>query len=237
MSDAFYRQLDLPEPDVHLGVGSASHAVQTARIMEAFEPVIEQESPNLLLVVGDVNSTLACSLVAAKRHVDVAHIEAGLRSFDRRIPEEINRILTDQLCDLLFVTEESGRAHLRAEGVEEDRIHFVGNVMVDSLVAFREKAASRPIRDELRLTGLEYILMTMHRPANVHDRRQLLRVVELMEELPRCGRSSSRSISEAGEGSKGTTCRGVSNAVTAFASSSASVIWIFSTSWRTRPCL
>lgn len=120
MSDVFLRQLELPEPDVFLGVGNASHAVQTARIMEAFKPVVEAEQPDLVMVAGDVNPTVACGLVAAKLHVPVAHVEAGLRSFDRRMPEEINRVLTDRLSDLLFVTERSGVENLRAEGVEED---------------------------------------------------------------------------------------------------------------------
>lgn len=183
MSDVFFRQLRLPEPDVHLGVGSASHAVQTARIMQAFETVVEQEDPDLVLVVGDVNSTVACALVAAKLHVPVAHVEAGLRSFDRRMPEEINRILTDRLSDFLFVTERSGVENLRAEGVEEDRIHFVGNVMIDSLVRFREKARDRPVRRELELGDRDYLLMTMHRPANVDRAGPLRRVVEMMELL------------------------------------------------------
>ena len=183
LSDVFFRQLGLPEPDVHLGVGSASHAVQTARIMEAFEPVVQREEPDLVLVVGDVNSTVACGLVAAKLHVPVAHVEAGLRSFDRRMPEEINRVLTDRLSDYLFVTERSGVDNLRAEGVEDDRIHFVGNVMIDSLVAFREEAAGRTIRGDLGLGDELYALMTMHRPSNVDDREPLLRVVEMMERV------------------------------------------------------
>lgn len=181
MSDVFFRQLELPQPDVHLGVGSASHAAQTARIMEAFEPVVEREGPDLVLVVGDVNSTVACGLVAAKLHVPVAHVEAGLRSFDRRMPEEINRVLTDRLSDLLFVTERSGVDNLRAEGVDDGRIHFVGNVMIDSLVAFREKAAESTIRRDLELGEDPYALMTMHRPSNVDDRASLLRVVEMMK--------------------------------------------------------
>lgn len=184
MSDIFFRQLELPEPDVHLGVGSASHAVQTARIMEAFEPVVETEEPDLVLVVGDVNSTIACGLVAAKLHIPVAHVEAGLRSFDRRMPEEINRVLTDRLSDFLFVTERSGVENLRAEGVAEERVHFVGNVMIDSLVAFREKAVTRSVRADIGLHEDEpYALMTMHRPSNVDDHEPLHRVVEMMERL------------------------------------------------------
>lgn len=187
MSDVFFRQLGLPEPDVHLGVGSASHAVQTARIMEAFEPVLERLEPELVVVVGDVNSTVACGLVAAKLHVPVAHVEAGLRSFDRRMPEEINRILTDRLSDFLFVTEESGVENLRAEGMAEERIHFVGNVMIDSLVAFREKAAERPVLEEMGLEAGGYVLTTMHRPSNVDTPERLALVARTLEAVAEHG--------------------------------------------------
>lgn len=183
MSDIFFRQLGLPEPDLNLGIGSASHAVQTARIMEAFEPVLHTESPDIVLVVGDVNSTIACSLVAAKVGIPVAHVEAGLRSFDRRMPEEINRILTDRMSDFLFVSEESGLVNLRAEGVEECRIHFVGNVMIDSLLDCRNRASTRPILADFDLSEKEYVLMTIHRPSNVDDREPLRRVVEVMQGL------------------------------------------------------
>src|ERR1041385_9142647 len=133
MSDAFFRDLEMPEPDVDLGVGSASHAVQTAGVIQAFEPYVVSEKPDWVLVVGDVNSTLACALVCAKLDVKVAHVEAGLRSHDRTMPEEINRVLTDQIADLLFVTERSAVDNLVREGVENSRIHFVGNVMIDAL--------------------------------------------------------------------------------------------------------
>ncbi|MDX1545976.1 MAG: UDP-N-acetylglucosamine 2-epimerase (non-hydrolyzing) [Rhodothermales bacterium] len=183
MSEIFFRQLELPEPDIYLGVGSGSHAEQTARIMTAFEDVVQREAPDLVLVVGDVNSTLACSLVAAKLHVPVAHVEAGLRSGDRRMPEEINRIVTDSLSDLLFVTEQSGLDNLRAEGVPEEKIHFVGNVMIDALVRFREKAARSAILDDLGLAPSSYVLMTMHRPATVDREDGLHTLMETIERI------------------------------------------------------
>ena len=171
MSDIFFRQLEMPEPDVYLGIGSGSHAQQTARVMTAFEEVIEEEQPDLVLVVGDVNSTLACALVAVKLHIPVAHVEAGLRSGDRSMPEEINRIVTDSIADLLFVTEQSGIDNLKQEGVPAEKTHFVGNVMIDSLVHFREKAAQTTVLSDLGVEEEPYVLMTMHRPATV-DREE-----------------------------------------------------------------
>ena len=181
MSDVFFRQLEMPRPDVYLGIGSGSHAEQTARVMVAFEEVVLRERPDLVVVVGDVNSTLACSLVAAKLHVPVAHVEAGLRSGDRRMPEEINRIVTDSIADYLFVTEQSGLDHLREEGVPEEKVFFVGNVMIDALVRFREKAAEQPVLEDFGLKAGGYVLMTMHRPSNVDNEaglRELLRTIE-----------------------------------------------------------
>jgi len=183
MSDIFFEQLELPRPDRYLGVGSASHAQQTARVMTAFEEVMEEEEPDLVLVVGDVNSTLACSLVATKMHVPVAHVEAGLRSGDRDMPEEINRLLTDTIAEFLFVTEKDGIENLKAEGVSDDRIFFVGNVMIDSLVFFREKAAKTGIVEELDLTPSRYAVMTMHRPSNVDNREGLLDLLETIERI------------------------------------------------------
>src|SRR5271165_4453732 len=158
MSDRFFSDLNIPKPDVHLGVGSGSHAAQTAEIMRRFEEVLLLERPDLLIVVGDVNSTLACTLVAAKISFDangtrplIAHVEAGLRSFDREMPEEINRILTDHVADLLFVTEESGLRNLRAEGIPDEKVHFVGNTMIDSLLAFKDQANASDILDRLGL--------------------------------------------------------------------------------------
>ena len=140
MSQVFFDDLGIPRPDIDLGVGSGSHAEQTAKVMLAFEPVLLEQRPDLALVVGDVNSTLACTLVASKLHVPVAHVEAGLRSFDRRMPEEVNRVLTDQIADLLFTTERSANENLLREGVDEENIHFVGNVMIDTLLRHRERA-------------------------------------------------------------------------------------------------
>src|SRR6476469_9172183 len=140
MSDAFFRDLGLPPPDVYLGVGSGTHAAQTAAVMSAFEPVVLAEKPDWVVVVGDVNSTLACGLVAVKLVFNVAHVEAGLRSRDRTMPEEINRLLTDQLADLLLTPSPDADANLRAEGIPEERIRFVGNVMIDSLMTQLERA-------------------------------------------------------------------------------------------------
>ena len=183
MSDIFFRQLEMPEPDIYLGIGSGSHAKQTARIMSAFEDILLEETPDLVLVVGDVNSTLACSLVATKMHIPVAHVEAGLRSGDRTMPEEINRIITDSISDYLFVTEQSGIDNLKEEGVPDDKVFFVGNVMIDALVQFREKASQKTILNDLSLKKDDYVLLTMHRPANV-DReeglRTLLDTIELL---------------------------------------------------------
>ena len=181
MSDVFFRQLELPEPDVYLGVGSGSHAEQTGRVMMAFEKVVQEEHPDLVIVVGDVNSTLAAALVAAKLHVPVAHVEAGLRSGDRTMPEEINRLATDAIADHLFVTERSGLEHLRREGVPDERVHFVGNVMIDSLVHFRTKAAETSVLDDLGVEPKGYALVTMHRPRNVDDPERLAEVVRILE--------------------------------------------------------
>ncbi|WP_457653574.1 non-hydrolyzing UDP-N-acetylglucosamine 2-epimerase [Rhodocaloribacter sp.] len=183
MSDIFFRQLEMPEPHLYLGVGSGTHAEQTARVMTAFERVLADERPDLVLVVGDVNSTLACSLVAVKQHVPVAHVEAGLRSGDRTMPEEINRIVTDSISDFLFVTEQSGMDNLAAEGVPEEKVFFVGNVMIDALVQFREKAARTTILDDLGLDPSGYVLMTMHRPANVDREEGLAALLETLEAL------------------------------------------------------
>lgn len=183
MSDIFFQQLGLPKPDRYLGVGSASHAVQTARIMTAFEEVVTDMEPDLVNVVGDVNSTVACSLVATKMHIPVAHVEAGLRSGDRRMPEEVNRIVVDSIADLLFVTEQSGVDNLRREGVPEEKIAFVGNVMIDSLVSFREKAAESSIMEDLALGDRDYVLMTMHRPSNVDHRQGIEALLRILKGL------------------------------------------------------
>jgi len=183
MSRLFFRDLDIPEPDLNLDVGSASHAVQTALIMTRIEPVIMQERPDRLVVVGDVNSTIAAALVASKLGIPVAHVEAGLRSFDRTMPEEINRLLTDQLSDRLFVTEPSAIENLTREGIDGQRIHHVGNVMADTLLAYQSTAEQTPILDELRLRPREYGLLTLHRPSSVDCAATLARVADALVQI------------------------------------------------------
>ncbi len=173
MSDVFLSDLGLPRPDHYLGVGSGTHAEQTGALMKAFEPVLAAERPDLVIVVGDVNSTLAAALTAAKMCILLAHVEAGLRSFDRTMPEEINRVLTDHLCDLLFTTCEDANANLRAEGIAEDKIHLVGNTMAESLLRYRERAESSDIGVRLGVAPEQFVLVTLHRPANV-DRPETL---------------------------------------------------------------
>ncbi|MGB8508274.1 MAG: UDP-N-acetylglucosamine 2-epimerase (non-hydrolyzing) [Pyrinomonadaceae bacterium] len=188
MSDAFFRDLGLPEPDVYLGVGSGSHAQQTAAVMQLFEPIVLRERPDWVLVVGDVNSTLACALVCSKLLVPVAHVEAGLRSRDRAMPEEINRLVTDQLSDLLLTPSADADANLRAEGIPEARIRLVGNVMIDSLFQQLERAAQSKVREELGVAGEPYAVVTLHRPSNVDDagvlRGILSALAEIGERLP-----------------------------------------------------
>lgn len=169
MSNLFFRQLNIPEPDINLEVGSGSHASQTAEIMKRFEPLVLEHQPDWVLVVGDVNSTIACALVASKLGVKIAHVEAGLRSFDRGMPEEINRVLTDSISDLLFASEPSGVENLMREGVAAERVHFVGNVMIDTLRANLEKAQRSDVLDKLGLSPREYNVATLHRPSNVDD--------------------------------------------------------------------
>jgi UDP-N-acetylglucosamine 2-epimerase (non-hydrolysing) len=169
MSDLFFRQLGIPEPQLNLGVGSGSHAVQTAEIMKAFEPVLLEHRPDAVLVIGDVNSTIACGLVAVKLGIRLVHVEAGLRSFDREMPEEINRVLTDTISDLLFCSEQSGVDNLRREGIPDDRVHFVGNVMIDTLLRHRERALRSTILEELAVGDGPYAVLTLHRPSNVDD--------------------------------------------------------------------
>jgi UDP-N-acetylglucosamine 2-epimerase (non-hydrolysing) len=183
MSQVFFDDLTIPRPDIDLGVGSGSHAEQTARVMLAFEPVLLEQEPDLVLVVGDVNSTLACSLVAAKLGVPVAHVEAGLRSFDRTMPEEINRVLTDHIADLLFTTEQSASENLRCEGVAQERIHFVGNVMIDTLLRHRERALALGVLGERGLEAQAYALLTLHRPSNVDVPRVLSGILEALAEI------------------------------------------------------
>ena len=169
MSQIFFDELGIPRPDINLEVGSGSHAQQTASIMTAFERVLLEHAIDMVLVVGDVNSTIACALVASKLGVPIAHVEAGLRSYDREMPEEINRVLTDQISDLLFTTEESAEANLRREGIDSTKVHFVGNVMIDTLLTHRERARSTGVHKSLGLEPGGYGLMTLHRPSNVDD--------------------------------------------------------------------
>ncbi|MBP2678990.1 MAG: UDP-N-acetyl glucosamine 2-epimerase [Deltaproteobacteria bacterium] len=190
MSEVFFRELGIPTPDRHLEVGSGSHAEQTAKVMIAFEKVLLEDRPDLVVVVGDVNSTVACSLTAKKLGVRVAHVEAGLRSFDMGMPEEINRKLTDAISDLLFVTEESGMRNLRAEGVAAERIFLVGNVMIDTLlrnvtrIEKPEFAPSDPVR-AIRGTGGRYAVLTLHRPSNVDLREALAPIWGAIAEVAR----------------------------------------------------
>ncbi len=187
MNDRFFTDLGLPRPDVNLEVGSGSHAQQTAEIMRRFEPVLDEQAPQALLVVGDVNSTIACALVAAKKGVMVVHVEAGLRSYDRAMPEEINRVLTDQISDLLFTTERDALGNLTREGIDSARVHFVGNVMIDTLVMNLPRAA--PAAVTLRAAGAVfeggYALVTLHRPSNVDDPVVLTRLVDTLAEIAR----------------------------------------------------
>jgi UDP-N-acetylglucosamine 2-epimerase (non-hydrolysing) len=195
MSEAFFRDLGIPAPDVHLGIGSGSHAEQTGRVMIAFEAVLLREKPDLVLVVGDVNSTMACALAAVKLHIPVAHVEAGLRSFDRTMPEEINRLVTDAVSDYLFTPSPDGDVNLLREGAAGEKIHLVGDIMVDSLLYHLEQAKGTPILDDLGLRrregdpGLQggggacngvipYALVTLHRPANVDDRESFTRIMD-----------------------------------------------------------
>jgi UDP-N-acetylglucosamine 2-epimerase (non-hydrolysing) len=183
MSDAFFRDLGLPEPQVHLGVGSGSHAQQTAAVMRLFEPVVERERPDWVLVVGDVNSTLACALVCAKLCVPVAHVEAGLRSRDRTMPEEINRVLTDQIADLLLTPSADADRNLLAEGIPLERIRLVGNVMIDSLFKHLALSKRSRAREELGVSGGDYAVVTLHRPSNVDDARVLRGIVNALAEI------------------------------------------------------
>ena len=190
MSDRLFEELDLPRPDINLEVGSASHAIQTAEVMRRFEPVLDRHNPSCVLVVGDVNSTLACTLVAVKKGIPVAHVEAGLRSYDRSMPEEINRILTDQIADRLYTTERSALDNLVREGIPAGRVQFVGNVMIDSLLASKPRA--RSARDTLVACDADvsvlghahgYGVVTLHRPSNVDQPDTLKEMLEILGEV------------------------------------------------------
>jgi UDP-N-acetylglucosamine 2-epimerase (non-hydrolysing) len=183
MSRLFFEELEIPRPDTNLEVGSGSHAVQTAEVMRRFEPVLLEQQADAVVVVGDVNSTIACALAAVKLGVSVAHVEAGLRSFDRTMPEEINRILTDAISHWLFVTERSGVENLRHEGVPEGRIHFVGNVMIDTLLACRARSEASTILEQLSLASRSYGVLTLHRPSSVDHPETLHGLMAAVERL------------------------------------------------------
>jgi len=184
MSEVFFRQLGMPEPDVNLEVGSGSHAVQTAQIMMRFEEVVLSERPDLVLVYGDVNSTVAAALVCAKLGIRVGHVEAGLRSFDRTMPEEINRLLTDQIADLLFTPSKDGDENLLREGVAREKIYLVGNVMIDTLIRLLPKANIEGLRNAgINELDDAYALVTLHRPSNVDEPEMLIKIMRTLEEI------------------------------------------------------
>lgn len=185
LSKVFFEELEIPRPQANLKVGSGSHTRQTAEIMVRFEEVLEAERPEAVVVVGDVNSTIACALVAAKAGVRVVHVEAGLRSYDRRMPEEINRVLTDSISDLLLVSERSGLENLKKEGISGDRVHFVGNVMIDTLLEHREKAEHSTVLSDLDLEPGGYGILTLHRPSNVDCRQTLEGILRSVEKIGR----------------------------------------------------
>jgi UDP-N-acetylglucosamine 2-epimerase (non-hydrolysing) len=183
MSDSFFVDLGIPKPDFHLEIGSHSHAVQTAKIMIAFEPIVLAEKPDWVLVVGDVNSTIACAIVCAKLGVKIAHVEAGLRSRDRTMPEEINRILTDSISDLLLTTSQDADENLKQEGIAADKIKFVGNVMIDSLFYNLEKSKESKARENLDLNGKDYAVLTLHRPSNVDEKETFSGLLDALCEI------------------------------------------------------
>lgn len=178
MSNSFFRDLEIPHPDISLGIGSGSHAEQTAKIMIEFEKVLLKEKPDLVVVVGDVNSTLACAITSFKLGIKVAHIEAGLRSFDRSMPEEINRILVDQLSDYLFITEKDAENNLINENIDPSKIFFVGNLMIDTLLMHKEKASKLNT-----ITSGDYVVLTLHRPSNVDIKENLSKLLDIINEV------------------------------------------------------
>jgi len=185
MSKVFFEDLRMPAPDIYCGVGSGSHAEQTARVMVEFEKICLEHRPDLVVVVGDVNSTLACSIVAAKLWIAVAHVEAGLRSFDMRMPEEVNRVVTDRLAEILLTPSPDGDENLLKEGVAPERIHRVGNIMIDSLLANLERAKGSTVLDTLGLEPGSFGVLTLHRPSNVDAPETLLSLMEVLHELSR----------------------------------------------------
>ncbi|MBI2653376.1 UDP-N-acetylglucosamine 2-epimerase (non-hydrolyzing) [Candidatus Woesearchaeota archaeon] len=183
MSKLFFDDLGLPKPDINLGIRSGEYSEQINKVIAKLDEVIAGENPNLVVVVGDVNSTLAGALVAKQRRIKVAHVEAGLRSFDLDMPEEINRMLTDAISDFLFTTEESGNRNLLNEGITKDKIFFVGNVMIDTLLKHREKASKSKILQNLRLKKKQYCVLTLHRPSNVDNKKDFENIISMLEEI------------------------------------------------------
>ncbi|NQV03757.1 MAG: UDP-N-acetylglucosamine 2-epimerase (non-hydrolyzing) [Bacteroidia bacterium] len=183
MSDVFFRDLGMPNSDFFLGINNGTHGEITGRIMIEFEKILMKERPELVIVVGDVNSTMACALAAVKLGIKVAHVEAGLRSRDRTMPEEINRIITDSISDYLFVTEKTGVENLRNEGIPSEKVFFTGNVMIDSLMFLQYKISASSIQDQLGLKKGEYILVTFHRPSNVDTEENLLSLIQFLNDL------------------------------------------------------
>ncbi|MCI0472646.1 MAG: UDP-N-acetylglucosamine 2-epimerase (non-hydrolyzing), partial [Ignavibacteria bacterium] len=190
LSDVFFMQLELPKPDINLNAGSGSHAEQTAEIMKKFEKIVIKHKPDLVIVYGDVNSTLAASVVCSKTLIDnkpvpVAHVEAGLRSFDRTMPEEINRIVTDSLADYLFVPELSGMRNLLQSGISRNKIFFTGNIMIDSLKGFIKQASKSKILGQLSVSKKDYVLITLHRPSNVDSKKSIRELLEILKSINR----------------------------------------------------
>nr|WP_319491261.1 UDP-N-acetylglucosamine 2-epimerase (non-hydrolyzing) [uncultured Desulfobacter sp.] len=187
MSDIFFEELGIKNPDYHLGAGGGTHAQQTAKIMVEFEAICEKDRPDLVLVVGDVNSTLACAIVAKKMHIKVAHVEAGLRSFDLAMPEEINRMVTDSITDLFFVTEEQGMVNLKKEGKPDTSVHFVGHVMIDNLYyqlsKLKKMSPATFKTTEYKLQHTRYGVVTLHRPSNVDDKNSLGSIIDSLAEI------------------------------------------------------
>lgn len=183
MSKFFFDDLEMPKPDEYLSVGSGSHGIQTAKIMERYEEVLLRDIPDLVIVAGDVNSTVACAIDAVKLHIPVAHLEAGLRSFDRSMPEEINRILTDSISDYLLTPSLDGNEHLKNEGIDEKKVFFVGNIMIDSLMNYREKAKNSLIMDKVGVDKNDFVLITLHRPSNVDSKEGFRIILEAFKKI------------------------------------------------------
>ena len=183
LSEIFFKELGLPEPDTYLGVGSGTHGEQTSRIMIEFEKVLFEEKPDLIMVAGDVNSTIACALDAVKLHIPVAHLEAGLRSYDRRMPEEINRVLTDSISDILLTPSLDANENLKKEGVSDEKIFFVGNAMIDSLRKYEKLSEKSDVLERLNLSQNNYGLITLHRPSNVDNKKSFEKIITAFEEI------------------------------------------------------